>query len=130
MEWLRSIAILVGIVIAIWLALVAVIWLHRPSRHLAGAAVRLLPDTLRMLRSIVADPSTPRLERWLLIGLFAWLASPIDLLPEFLPGIGPLDDIVVAALVLRRVALRLGRDGLRAHWAGDDDGFALVTRLL
>lgn len=59
MEWLRSIAILVGIVIAIWLALVAVIWLHRPSRHPVGAAVRLLPDTLRMLRSIVADPSTP-----------------------------------------------------------------------
>ena len=56
-----------------------------------------------MLRSLVADPATPRLERWLLIGLFAWLASPIDLLPEFLPGIGPLDDIVVAALVLRRV---------------------------
>src|SRR5918996_4998488 len=116
MEWLRGIAILIGIVIAIWLALVAVIWLHRPSRHMAGAAVRLLPDTLRMLRSIVADPSTPRFERLLLIGLFAWLASPIDLLPEFLPGIGPLDDIVVAALVLRRVARRLGRDGLRAHW--------------
>jgi uncharacterized membrane protein YkvA (DUF1232 family) len=130
MEWLRGIAILVGIVIATWLALVAVIWLHRPSRHLAGAAVRLLPDTLRMLRSIVADPSTPRLERWLLIGLFAWLASPIDLLPEFLPGIGPLDDIVVAALVLRRVARRLGRDGMRPHWPGDDDGFALISRLL
>ena len=130
MEWLRGIAILVGIIIAIWLALVAVIWLHRPSRHMAGAAVRLLPDTLRMLRSIVADPSTPRFERLLLIGLFAWLASPIDLLPEFLPGIGPLDDIVVAALVLRRVARRLGRDGLRAHWPGDEHGFALIARLL
>ena len=130
MEWLGGIAILAAIVIGIWLALVAVIWLHRPSRHLAGAALRLLPDTLRMLRSIVADPSTPRLERWLLIGRFAWLASPIDLLPEFLPGIGPLDDIVVAALVLRRVARRLGREGLRAHWPGDDDGFAMVERLL
>jgi len=60
----------------------------------------------------------------------AWLASPIDLLPEFLPGIGPLDDIVVAALVLRRVSRRLGRDYLRAHWPGGDDGFALVERLL
>ncbi|HJP72210.1 MAG TPA: DUF1232 domain-containing protein [Candidatus Limnocylindria bacterium] len=100
MDWLGSVLAVVAAVIAIWLLLVAIIWLHRPSRHLPVAAMRLLPDTLRMLRSIVADPSTPRSDRWLLIGLFAWLASPIDLLPEFLPGIGPLDDIVVAALVL------------------------------
>ncbi len=129
-DWLRGVAVLVGIVVAVWLLLVALIWLHRPSRHLAGAALRLLPDVLRMLRSLVADPATPRFERWLLIGLFAWLASPIDLLPEFLPGIGPLDDIVVAALVLRRVSRRLGRDYLRAHWPGGDEGFALVERLL
>ena len=130
MDWLRGLLLLVGIVVAIWLVLVVLIWLHRPSRHLAGAALRLLPDMLRMLGALVSDPATPRRERWLLIGLFAWLASPIDLLPEFLPGIGPLDDIVVAAIVLRFVARRLGRDYLRAHWSGHDDGFALVERLL
>ena len=130
MDWLRGLLVAVAIVVAIWLVLVAFIWLHRPSRHLAGAALRLLPDMLRMVRALVADPSTPRTERWLLIGLFAWLASPIDLLPEFLPGIGPLDDIVVSALVLRFVARRLGRDYLRARWPGSDDGFALVERLL
>ncbi len=130
MEWLRGLLVAVAVVVAIWLVAVAFIWLHRPSRHLAGAALRLLPDMLRMVRSLVADPSTPRTERWLLIGLFAWLASPIDLLPEFLPGIGPLDDIVVAAPVLRFVARRLGRDYLRARWPGSDDGFALVERLL
>ena len=129
-EWLRSIGVLALTVVAMWLVLVAFIWLHRPSRHLAGAAVRILPDTLRMLRALVADPATPRRERWLLIGLIAWLASPIDLIPEFLPGIGPLDDIGVAALVLRHVANRLGRDHLRAHWPGDDDGFSLIERLL
>jgi uncharacterized membrane protein YkvA (DUF1232 family) len=130
MDWLRGLLLAAAIVVGIWLVLVAFIWLHRPSRHLAGAALRLLPDMLRMLRTLVADPSTPRTERWLLIGLFAWLASPIDLLPEFLPGIGPLDDIVVAALVLRFVARRLGRDYLRARWPGSDDGFAIVERLL
>ena len=129
-EWVRGILLVIGIVVGIWLLLVALIWLHRPSRNLAGAALRLLPDMLSMLRALVGDPATPRTERWLLIGLFAWLASPIDLLPEFLPGIGPLDDIVVAALVLRFVARRLGRDYLRAHWPGNDDGFAMVERLL
>src|SRR5918999_5516619 len=130
MDWLRGLLVAAAIVVAIWLVLVAFIWLHRPSRHLAGAALRLLPDMLRMLRALVADPSTPRTERWLLIGLFAWLASPVDLLPEFLPGIGALDDIMVAALVLRWVARRLGREFLRAHWPGGDDGFTLVERLL
>jgi uncharacterized membrane protein YkvA (DUF1232 family) len=130
MDWLGGLLVVVVIVLGTWLLLVAFVWLHRPSRHLAGAALRLLPDVLRMLRSLVADPATPRAERWLLIGLIAWLASPIDLLPEFLPGIGALDDIVVAAVVLRFVARRLGRGYLRAHWPGTDDGFGLVEHLL
>lgn len=130
MDWLGGLLLLIGAVLVAWLLLVALIWLHRPSRHLAAAAMRLLPDILRMLRTLVADPATPRKERWLLIGLFAWLASPIDLLPEFLPGIGLLDDIVVAAFVLRFVARRLGRPYLRARWPGDDDGFSMVERLL
>ncbi|HEX2193394.1 MAG TPA: DUF1232 domain-containing protein [Candidatus Limnocylindria bacterium] len=117
-------------VVAMWAVLVAIIWLHRPSRHLAGAAMRLLPDLLGLLRTVIADPATPRRERWLLVGLLAWLASPVDLIPEFLPGIGPLDDIVVAAVVLRWVARRLGRDYLRERWPGSQDGFALVERLL
>ena len=130
MDWLGGLLVVVAVVVATWPLLVAVIWLHRPSRYLAGAALRLLPDVLRMLRALVADPATPRTERWLLVGLIAWLASPIDLVPEFLPGIGALDDIVVAAVVLRFVTRRLGRAYLRAHWPGTDDGFGLVERLL
>lgn len=130
MDWLGGLLLFAAFVIGAWVALVALVWFHRPSRHLAGAAARVLPDTLRMLAALVRDPATPRAERWLIIGLGAWLASPIDLIPEFLPGIGALDDVVVAAVVLRRVARRLGRDELRAHWPGDDDGFALIERLL
>lgn len=59
-----------------------------------------------------------------------WIASPIDLLPEFLPVIGPLDDLVVTALVLRWVARRVGRPRLRELWPGPPEGFALLERLL
>jgi uncharacterized membrane protein YkvA (DUF1232 family) len=48
-----------------------------------------------------------------------WLVSPIDLLPEFLPVIGPLDDAVVAALALRYLVRRSGVEVVREHWRGD-----------
>jgi uncharacterized membrane protein YkvA (DUF1232 family) len=65
-----------------------------------------------------------------LAGLAVRLASPIDPIPEFLPVIGPLDDIVVTAIVLRWVGRLVGEQGLRAHWPGSDDGFGLLLRLL
>ncbi len=117
-------------VVVLWLLAVGLVWLHRPSRELAGPAMRLLPDILRLVRRLVADPGTTRGQRWALIGLTVWIASPIDLLPEFLPVIGPLDDLIVTALVLRWVARRVGRPRLRELWPGPSEGFALLERLL
>lgn len=122
-------AAVVGLV-CLWIVAVALIWLHRPSRELALPALRLLPEILGLVRRLVADPDTPRSVKLALLGLGLWIASPIDLLPEFLPGIGPLDDLVVAALVLRWTGRRLGRQRLRAAWSGSEEGFALFARLL
>ena len=130
MEWLSGLAIAAAVVAAVWLLAVAVIWLHRPSRELAMPALRLVPDVVRLVRRLLADPETPRLERVVLAGALLWLASPIDLLPEFLPGIGLVDDIVVAAVALRWVARRLGPEFLRARWSGTPEGFVLLQRLL
>ena len=116
--------------VAIWIIAVALIWLHRPSRELALPALRLLPDILRLVRRLLADPTTTRGQRAALIGLMVWIASPIDLVPEFLPVIGPLDDIIVTALVLRWVARRVGRRRMRELWPGPPEGFALLERLL
>ena len=116
--------------IAVWLLAVLLIWLHRPSRELALPALRLLPDILRLVRRLLADPATTRGQRAALIGLMVWIASPIDLVPEFLPVIGPLDDLVVTALVLRWVARRVGRNRLRELWPGPPEGFGLLERLL
>jgi uncharacterized membrane protein YkvA (DUF1232 family) len=115
---------------ALWLLAVAVIWLHRPSRQLALPVLRLMPDVIRLVRRLLADPATSRPVRLALLLLLAWLLSPIDLIPEFLPGIGPLDDVVVAALVLRWAGRRSGPAALRRHWAGSDAGFELLLRLL
>lgn len=119
-----------AVVTGLWLIAVLVVWLHRPSRELAMPALRLLPSIVVLVRSLLADPTTPRSVRWALGFLVVYILSPIDLLPEFLPGIGPLDDIIVAALVLRWVGRRLGREALAAHWSGTPESLRLLERLL
>lgn len=117
-------------VLATWAIVVLAAWRKAPSRAAAVEAARLLPDLLRLTAGLARDPATPRSCKVALAGLAVWLASPIDLIPEFVPVIGPLDDIVVTAIVLRWVGRRVGVDALRAHWAGSEAGFQLVLRLL
>jgi uncharacterized membrane protein YkvA (DUF1232 family) len=120
----------VAVIVAIWIALVALLWLHRPTRDLAMPALRALPDIVRLARNLLADPRTPRRYRVALVVLIVWILSPIDLLPEFLPGIGPLDDIVAAAVILGWVGRGTGPVRLRELWPGDAAGFDVVARLL
>jgi uncharacterized membrane protein YkvA (DUF1232 family) len=123
------VAIGVGLVAA-WALFILVLWLVRPRGVGLGELVRLVPDVLRLVRDLLADGTTPLPVRLALAGLLAWLISPIDLIPEFIPVLGPLDDVVVAVLVLRYVHRRLGADELRRRWRGTPDGFALLTRVL
>jgi uncharacterized membrane protein YkvA (DUF1232 family) len=115
--------------LAVWIILIAVLWLLRPRDVRLGELVRIVPDVARMVRRLIADGSVPFGVRFALIGLLAWLISPIDLIPEFIPGLGPLDDVVVTVLVLRYVGRRIGDDGLRQRWPGSAEGFALLWRL-
>ena len=62
--------------------------------------------------------------------MLAWLVSPIDLIPEFIPVLGPMDDVVVAIVALRYVRRRIGADGLRERWTGTDDGFAVLGKVV
>jgi uncharacterized membrane protein YkvA (DUF1232 family) len=130
MDALPTILVVILIVLAVWAVIVVAVWRSAPSKASALDVVRLLPDVLRLAAGLARDPATPRSCRLALAGLALWIASPIDLIPEFVPVAGPLDDIVVAAIVLRWVGRRVGDDALRAHWPGTPDGFALVLRLL
>jgi uncharacterized membrane protein YkvA (DUF1232 family) len=112
-----------------WLLLVAILWLHRPSRQLAGPALRLLPGLVRLVRALIADPATPRPVRLALGALIAYYALPFDLIPDFLPGVGVIDDVALTILVLRWAARRVGVARLRTHWTGTDEEFAVLRRL-
>jgi uncharacterized membrane protein YkvA (DUF1232 family) len=116
--------------VVLWAALLVLFWLLRPKGVSTREVVRLIPDVLRLLRSVIADSSAPLDVRLVLVGLLVWIVSPIDLIPEFLPGIGPLDDIIVAVVALRYTRRRLGAADLRARWPGSAHGFNLLLRVV
>jgi len=123
------VVVVVLVVIAAWLFLVALLWLNRPPLEDVLEALPLMPNVTRLVRSARADPATPRQSRLALGALLLYLLSPIDLLPDLLPGIGTVDDLIVAGVVLRRVARRIGTPALRSHWPGSDADFDLLCRL-
>lgn len=123
-----AVAVLVGLMLA-WLLLVVALLLARPRGPLLREAVRLLPDLLRLLPRLAGDPAVPRAARVRLWLLLAYLAMPLDLVPDVIPVVGYADDAIAVAWVLRSVARRTGLAALQRNWPGTDDGFAAVVRL-
>jgi uncharacterized membrane protein YkvA (DUF1232 family) len=121
-------ALLVGLAIALAAYLVLILVLILAGRRAAAReAALLLPNLARLFKDLIKDPRVPRRSKWLLMFGAAWIVSPIDLIPEFIPFLGPLDDAVVAALILRRLVRTAGRDVVLEHWHGDP---ATIARLL
>lgn len=116
--------------LALWALLLVVFWLLRPRGVPMRELVAVVPDLVRMLRSVIADPTMPLDVRVVVVGLFVWILSPIDLIPEFIPVLGPLDDLVVSVVALRYLRRRVGIARLRERWPGSPEGFALVARVL
>jgi uncharacterized membrane protein YkvA (DUF1232 family) len=112
-----------------WLALVIGLVIGRPRGGLLREALRLLPDVVRLVHRLAADKTLPRGVRIRLGLLLAYLASPIDLIPDFIPVLGYADDAILVSAVLRGVVRRAGIEAVRQHWPGTDDGFAAVARL-
>lgn len=127
--WAWSLAGVLGSFLVLWPVLVAVLWVTRPDELRLRDLMRLLPDLLRLLHRLAADGSLPRGVRvrlWLLLG---YLASPIDLVPDFIPVLGYADDTIVVALVLRSVVRRAGTDAVVRHWPGTPGGLTSLQRL-
>jgi uncharacterized membrane protein YkvA (DUF1232 family) len=126
--WDLVFSVLAALVLA-WLALVVTLVILRPRGGLLREALRVLPDVLRLVRRLAADTTLPRGVRIRLGLLLAYLAIPIDLVPDFIPVIGYADDAIIVTAVLRSMVRRAGLGPLRAHWPGTDDGFTALTRL-
>ncbi len=122
---------IIGIAVALlatWLVLVAALIVARPRGAFLKEAMRLLPDTLRMLTNLAGDRDVPRSARVRLWLLFAYLPMPFDLIPDFIPVLGYADDAIIAVMVLRSVVRRAGPEAIRRHWPGTQDGLAALGR--
>ena len=86
-----------------------------------------LPACITLVRRLRADPRVPRRAKLAVAFAGLWVLSPVDLIPEFLPVIGPLDDVVVVALALRYAGRQVPRQVLVEAWPGDA---GLLERLL
>lgn len=99
-----------------------IVWASRSALTPAQAMTELRAlgvDFVRLpgrLRRLAGDPRTPRRASWLLIGLAIYVASPIDLIPDVLPGIGHLDELVIVPLVLRRIRRMIPPDVWAEHF--------------
>jgi uncharacterized membrane protein YkvA (DUF1232 family) len=122
---LRALLIAAILLLATWALLVVAAKRLPPGilKDLAG----FLPACLTTVRHLRNDPRVPRRAKVAILLAGLWLLSPIDLLPEFLPIIGPLDDVLVIALALRYAARRVPREVLLEAWPGEP---RLLERLL
>lgn len=126
--WDLAISVLAALLLA-WLALVITLVILRPRGGLLREALRVLPDVVRLVHRLAADNTLPRGVRLRLRLLLAYLAFPIDLVPDFIPVLGYADDAIIVTAVLRSMVRRAGLESVRAHWPGTDDGFAALIRL-
>jgi uncharacterized membrane protein YkvA (DUF1232 family) len=127
---LPTIAAILLALVLVWVVLLVIFWVLRPKDVSIRELLGLIPDILRLLRSLIGDRDAPLDVRLVLIGLVAWIVSPIDLIPEFIPVLGPMDDVVVAIVAMRYVRRRVGADDLRRRWAGSEAGFAMLITVI
>ncbi|MGE0880175.1 MAG: YkvA family protein [Acidimicrobiia bacterium] len=121
----RILVIAISLVVVSW-AVMVVLAKRLPPCTLKDLAT-VLPACVTTVRRLRKDPRVPRSVKVAVALAAVWVVSPIDLLPEFLPVIGPLDDVVVVALALRFAARRVPHEAIFEAWPADP---ALLARLL
>jgi uncharacterized membrane protein YkvA (DUF1232 family) len=124
-RWIPLLLLGLGVVLASWVVLILLA--RRLPPGLAKDLASFLPACATTLRRLRKDPRVPRSAKIAVAIAAVWVISPIDLIPEFLPVIGPLDDVVVVALALRFAARRVPREAIEEAWPGEG---RLLDRLL
>ncbi len=123
---MKPLLIGLGVAAGVWLIAVAALAIFG-RRSAARELATFLPNLVLLFKGLLRDTRVPKRSKFWVLFAIGWIASPIDLIPEFIPVAGPLDDAIVAALVLRHLLRKSGPEVVREHWRGDP---AVMDRLL
>jgi uncharacterized membrane protein YkvA (DUF1232 family) len=121
------IAIVAGACLLLYVLAVGALMLsgrRSAARGLAG----FIPDLLVLVRGLLRDPRVPRSRKLLLGALLLYLTMPIDIVPDFIPVAGVMDDVLLVALVLRSLVKGAGRAVVEENWRGPESSLAVVLR--
>jgi uncharacterized membrane protein YkvA (DUF1232 family) len=124
----RELVIALAVVLLVWVVALGVLMLV--GRKIAAKRLlTLVPNLVSLFRGLLGDDRVPLASKVLLGAGLVWIVSPIDLVPEFIPVLGPFDDAIVGALVLRSVVRRAGPSVVAEHWRGDDVTLGVLLRV-
>ena len=125
---MSTLLLVAGLAASVWAVacLLMVVLAARLPDGLLKRVLEFLPSCVTAARRLRTDPEVPRRAKVALLVAVLWVVSPIDLIPEFLPVIGPLDDVVAVVLLLRYAARRVPRETLLAAWPTDPRLLQLV----
>lgn len=129
MSWSQWLLLCGGATLVIYAGFVAVLMLAG-RRHDARALAGFIPHCIVLFRRLLADGRVSRRSKLLVAAVIGYLAMPIDLVPDFIPVAGQLDDAIFVALVLRSVLRAGGPELLREHWPGPAVSLNALTRLV
>ncbi|HEX2105837.1 MAG TPA: YkvA family protein [Solirubrobacteraceae bacterium] len=125
LQWLLILALAAVLVYAIFVGVLVLAGRRADARAVAG----FVPDCIVLFRRLLGDPRMPRRYRAIVVALLGYLALPFDIVPDFIPVAGQLDDAIVVALVLRAILRGAGLDMVEEHWPGPPASLALILKL-
>ena len=128
MRWWEWLLVSFAVILVAYAAFVG--WLvARGRRADARALATFIPDCIVLVSRLVREPAVPRRRKLLLVGLVAYLSLPFDLVPDFIPVAGQLDDVIIVALVLRHFVAAGGEPLIRELWPGPERSLSLLLSL-
>ena len=98
----------------------------RAAREIARETILLIPNVAKLLARIIRDPRVPVRRKTFAVAALVYVVSPIDLIPDFIAGLGQLDDLVIVAVAMNHLIAGAGREVVEDHWDGSTDSLDLV----
>ena len=128
MQWWEWLLVSLGALAVVWAGFVGFLVVRGRGED-ARALARFIPDCIVLVTRLLREERVPRRRKLLLLGLVAYLSLPFDLVPDFIPVAGQLDDAIIVVLVLRHFVAAGGETLIRELWPGPEQSLALVLRI-